>query len=166
METSIAKLKGKVKVTKPRVSKKKSVPSTPREKKKTIGNLSLEQTAKIRKLTFQDGNPLLTPEVTYSILSLVKEIGFDDAYKFIVSKPWIDSRDLIFSLPTLDSARERARREIIISREKLKAVTGMHTCTYCGSKRTVTVEKQIRSCDEPTTQIVTCQDCGRKQRYG
>lgn len=165
MERSITKLRGKVKVTKP-IKKKESVPATPRIKKETIGNLSLEETRELRELEFADGMPLLTKQVTYEVLALIKEQGFNAAYEFLTSKSWEEEKELILALPNLHNARERAQRDVVLSQEKIKAITGTHRCTNCGSSRTVTVEKQIRSCDEPTTQIVTCTDCGYKKRYG
>ncbi|SHO33163.1 Zinc finger, TFIIS-type [Cedratvirus A11] len=167
MSRTLRTTRAKVSVTsRSRVAEEEFIPPTPTPKKRTLGNLSIEETDILRSLRFVDGTPLLTLSTTYEILALIKEVGFAETLAFINSSIWDDGKSLILALPNLHQAREQVRREMLVSQEKLEASTGVHKCPYCQSMRTTTVEKQIRSCDEPTTQIVTCQDCGRTKRYG
>ncbi|SPN79300.1 TFIIS transcription elongation factor [Brazilian cedratvirus IHUMI] len=167
MSRTLRTTRAKVSASSRRVTREEEfIPPTPTPKKRTLGNLSIEETDILRSLRFVDGTPLLTLSTTYELLAMIKEVGFAETLAFINSTTWDDSKSLILALPNLHSAREQVRREMLVSQEKLEASTGVHRCPYCQSMRTTTVEKQIRSCDEPTTQIVTCQDCGRQKRYG
>ncbi|QIN54228.1 transcription elongation factor TFIIS [Cedratvirus kamchatka] len=166
MSRTLRTTRAKVSVTsRSRNTEEEFIPPTPTPKKRTLGNLNIEETDILRSLRFIDGTPLLTLSTTYEILALVKEVGFAETLAFINSSPWDDAKSLIMALPNLHQAREQVRREMLISQEKLEASTGVHKCPFCQSMRTTTVEKQIRSCDEPTTLIVTCRDCGRQKRY-
>jgi DNA-directed RNA polymerase, subunit M/Transcription elongation factor TFIIS len=40
----------------------------------------------------------------------------------------------------------------------------MYKCIYCGSKKILKNERQIRSGDEPMTSFFSCVDCGKGWR--
>lgn len=142
-----------------------NVPSTPKYEKRTLGNLNEAETAALKNLQLTTGSPLLDRETTYEILGLVRRIGFEQTYAFLTSRQWMRSKDVILALPTLEEARKEVRRDMEESQQKVEAVEGVFKCPYCGSLRTTSVERQMRGCDEPATQIVSCTSCGRKKRY-
>ncbi len=43
-------------------------------------------------------------------------------------------------------------------------VEGVVQCV-CGSKKTWSIQKQLRSCDEPMTTFYTCVECGHSAKY-
>lgn len=71
---------------------------------------------------------------------------------------------LIYQSPLLAKVKNKNEAEIRSFKRKKASAKGLYTCKGCGSKETVSVEKQLRSADEPMTLIITCVVCGKTWR--
>jgi DNA-directed RNA polymerase subunit M/transcription elongation factor TFIIS len=56
--------------------------------------------------------------------------------------------------------RQNEQDEFIVN--PFEVEEGALECKKCGSKRTFSYSKQVRSCDEPMTTFVTCIECGNR----
>lgn len=95
----------------------------------------------------------------YELLGLLLKIGYDNTLTYLKSSIWSSRREIIFSMPTLEQSREKLYININIFRNKSIVSEGIFKCNRCGSRRTVSSQKQIRSADEPMTVTVTCLQC-------
>ena len=73
--------------------------------------------------------------------------------------------DPIFEHPVFDSAREKVQR-VIRRLEKPQEVleNSLHTCSKCGSNKTFSIAKQVRSADEGMTVFNECRGCHNERR--
>lgn len=77
--------------------------------------------------------------------------------------PYMSAEDL----NTYMWAPIKKRREYINNKKNNKETTDAYKCPKCKNRKTVPIEMQTRSADEPMTIIITCQVCmHRWMKYG
>ena len=118
------------------------------------------------------GEPLLTLTdryFVYEVTNLLNRLDYEVVYNFLTAdwhKVFGNVHDIrkkiLFENPLLDPAREKLKMDMEIFRGKVDVGVGAIDCRKCGSKETISVEKQLRSCDEPMSIFVTCLQCGNK----
>jgi DNA-directed RNA polymerase subunit M/transcription elongation factor TFIIS len=62
----------------------------------------------------------------------------------------------------LDNVRVAEKIELRALTEQIEVSEGIYKCPRCGSKKTVSRQKQLRSSDEPMSDLVSCAQCGKK----
>jgi DNA-directed RNA polymerase subunit M/transcription elongation factor TFIIS len=134
--------------------------------------LTSQQAKQLALLRVGDA-PLLSVEDRdgiYTIVSLIDQLGWDTAYPYIVSQlsPQLSVaeaiRQIVRDSPLIKRPKERFLLDLDKYRRKASSAKGLHTCRACGSKETISVQKQLRSADEPMTTIITCVACGKTWR--
>lgn len=110
----------------------------------------------------------------YEMINMFKKLkdkhnddGFDIGFNYLNSE-WEKiyngdyRRTIIFQSPVLTSAENKFKVDIMIYNTKVVPEKGIYTCKNpkCKSDQTISVEKQIRSADEPADIFVTCVKCG------
>jgi DNA-directed RNA polymerase subunit M/transcription elongation factor TFIIS len=68
--------------------------------------------------------------------------------------------------PEFDDANFIDKQETKILLVPPQMMEGIYTCRSCGSKKTQSWEKQMRSADEPMTTTVMCTNCRRSWTVG
>jgi len=126
------------------------------EKEKTIkerlvltGVVSEQEAEHLLKIT-ED------PFYLYEILGMVKTYGFQKTVEFITGKNKIEA---VFTQEALKKNLQENIYRLKANKEKMEVKSGIYVCGKCKSKRTVSMELQLRRADEPMTTIVTCIDC-------
>jgi len=126
------------------------------EKEKTIkerliltGVVSEQEAEHLLKIT-ED------PFYLYEILGMVKAYGFQKTVEFITGKNKIEA---VFTQEALKKNLQENIYRLKANKEKMEVKSGIYVCGKCKSKRTVSMELQLRRADEPMTTIVTCIDC-------
>jgi len=126
------------------------------EKEKTIkerliltGVVSEQEAEHLLKIT-ED------PFYLYEILGMVKTYGFQKTIEFITGKNKIEA---VFTQEALKKNLQENIYRLKANKEKMEVKSGIYVCGKCKSKRTVSMELQLRRADEPMTTIVTCIDC-------
>lgn len=79
----------------------------------------------------------------------------------IVSKK-VASKQFGFEDPYFDDCREAEKNEIQYIEQPVKVEDGIHECRSCGSKKTYSIQKQVRSGDEAMTLFIQCTKCQKK----
>ena len=136
--------------------------------------LTADQANRLASLTVR-GYPLLAVndrDSLYSIVSMVKQLDFEQAMTFIdelLNRRSFDSivqavDAIVYDSQLLAKVRSKTIADLDNFRRKKSTAKGLYTCRACGSKETVSVEKQLRSADEPMTLIITCVVCGKTWR--
>ena len=103
---------------------------------------------------------------------MVKQLDFEQAMTFIdelLNRRSFDSivqavDAIVYDSQLLAKVRSKTIADLDNFRRKKSTAKGLYTCRACGSKETVSVEKQLRSADEPMTLIITCVVCGKTWR--
>lgn len=118
--------------------------------------------------------PLLSVEDRpgiYQLVSLIDQLGWTDGLAYVQSQLTDPNltvsqamANIINNSPLMSKAKDRMMLDMDRYRRKVTSGKGLHTCRGCGSKETVSVQKQLRSADEPMTTIITCTECGRTWR--
>jgi DNA-directed RNA polymerase subunit M/transcription elongation factor TFIIS len=96
------------------------------------------------------------PFYLYEILGMVKTYGFQKTIEFITGKNKIEA---VFTQEALKKNLQENIYRLKANKEKMEVKSGIYVCGKCKSKRTVSMELQLRRADEPMTTIVTCIDC-------
>ena len=125
----------------------------------------------IISLKFDSGESILTMTdryFTYEVINMIHELGFTIVYNFL-NAGWEKifgsvqlRKKILFENPLLEPAREKFALDMEIFRNRVDVTKGAVDCKKCGSEETISVEKQIRSADEPMTIRVTCLQCKHK----
>lgn len=105
-------------------------------------------------------------ELLMTVVALIKTQGIEATLAYLRSQPGATARDLIFNSALLENARMKERIDLDIFRNKVKGTAGVFQCPRCGSRETVSAEKQTRSADEPMTIKITCIACGFNWKKG
>ena len=95
-------------------------------------------------------------DVVKNFLSTDWENIFESAPGVPISK--IRSK-MIFENPLMKPAKEKFALDMEIFRDRVDVSKGAVDCKKCGSDQTISIEKQIRSADEPMSIRVTCVQC-------
>jgi DNA-directed RNA polymerase subunit M/transcription elongation factor TFIIS len=138
------------------------------KKKKLLTNSEINSLANLR---FQDGEQILSLQYrwfVYEIIWILSKKGFDITYNFL-NMNWEKilgnaniRKKILFENPLMEKSREKFLVDMEIYRNKNEVVEGGEACKKCLSTSTISVEKQMRSADEPVTIRVTCLECGYK----
>lgn len=102
---------------------------------------------------------LQNPYQFNEVYSLIRELGFNTALEYLELHP--NYPDLIFNSPLMSGPKINAEIYKQVARNKIKLQKG-EKCRRCGSENTISVGKQTRSLDEPTTVFTTCLTCQNK----
>lgn len=105
-------------------------------------------------------------ELIIALVALIRERGASAAIQFLQENSGLTVRELIFNHPLLEKARIKERIDLEIFRTKIRGSAGVFQCPRCGSRETVSAEKQTRSADEPMTIKITCVACGFNWKKG
>jgi len=130
------------------------------------------QSIALASLNFKNGESVLTLSdryFVYEVTNLLNVLDYDLVYNFLAvdwekvfgSGPQL-RRKILFDNPLLEPARERLALDMEIFRNRVDVSKGAVDCKKCGSEETISVERQIRSADEPMTIRVTCLQCKYK----
>lgn len=65
-----------------------------------------------------------------------------------------------------DIIDQKLRREQFATQSKPVAMTNQFRCSRCKKRECVHHELQLRSCDEPATQFITCLNCNNRWKIG
>lgn len=100
----------------------------------------------------------------YEIISMIRDIGYPATYDYL--KEAVSSsgtrRQILDNSPQYRKIAEKNFMEKVNNLRKKEKIEGIYTCGKCGSKETVTSQKQVRAADEPATDFNTCLKCGNK----
>ena len=127
-----------------------------------------DQYKKLEEITLTDGQKFFSftaikRPLLYQIISQIYLFGFDSVYESLISKQFASIEEYFFhASPSMNSSRQKAKVDNEIFRNKVEVVEGVFKCGKCGSRETVSTEKQMRSADEPMTIFVRCTQCGNK----
>jgi DNA-directed RNA polymerase subunit M/transcription elongation factor TFIIS len=111
---------------------------------------------------------------TYEILALLYKVGFDhvmnlirgnNAFSEMKEKKSIEY-GIIFGNELMKESQERKIEDLEIFRKGDIMVEGAFDCPVCKSRNTSTIQRQVRSADEPMTSFNTCKACTNKWRIG
>jgi DNA-directed RNA polymerase subunit M/transcription elongation factor TFIIS len=120
------------------------------------------------------GEPVLTLEdryFVYEVVNMLNELNYEQVYNFL-STDWETvfgsmhniRRKIIFDNPLMAPARDKFQLDMEIFRTRVDVTKGAVDCRKCGSEETISMEKQTRSADEPTSVYVFCTQCKHKWR--
>ena len=127
--------------------------------------LTPEQTRTLINLEFINGTRILSkerPQVTVDIINLLQRLPFDQVVDYLQTSS--SPKDLVMNSPLLENERERVQLEVDNLQSTIEAEEGIYQCEKCGSHRTLTVFKQVRSGDEPMSAFIRCLGCGKRWR--
>ena len=79
----------------------------------------------------------------------IEELAYFDTYK-LHPEIWQDIID------------EKIKKEEILKKTIKESTTNLFKCPRCKKRKTIYIEVQTRSADEPMTTFITCQECGKK----
>ena len=136
--------------------------------------LSTDQANRLASLTV-NGYPLLSVNdrnSLYSIVTMIKQLDFEQAMTYmdeLLRSRSFDSISqavdaIVYDSQLLAKVRSKTIADLENFKRKKSTAKGLYTCRVCGSKETISVEKQLRSADEPMTLIITCVVCGKTWR--
>ncbi len=135
------------------------------------------QALNLTSLRFKRGDAVLDLEhryFIYEVVNLLNSLDYEVVFNFLStdwetvfeSAPGLPISNLrnkiMFENPLMDPAKERLALDMEIFRNRVDVQKGAVDCKKCGSDETISVEKQIRSADEPMTIRVTCLQCQHK----
>lgn len=134
--------------------------------------IDYNQSLALTSLKFERGDNILTLEdrpFVYEIVNMLNELDYEVVYNFL-NAGWEKvfgqgaglRKKILFENPLLESSKERLAMDMEIFRNRVDVAKGAVDCKKCGSEETLSVEKQLRSADEPMTIRVTCLQCGYK----
>lgn len=139
--------------------------------------LSPDQIEKLIQIKLANGRDFfdISTEINkfylFSLVGDINENGFDDTFNDLIGgrdgkgDPFRDRDDYYFNVSlNMRSARHKAQIDSEIYRDKVDVSEGAFTCFKCNSKKTIAVEKQMRSADEPMTITVICVECDNTWR--
>jgi DNA-directed RNA polymerase subunit M/transcription elongation factor TFIIS len=142
--------------------------------KKSNGSplLTYDQAVALSSLKFSTGEQILglnNRYFVYEVVNMLNSLDYEVVYNFL-SADWAKvfgnvhdlRKKIILENPLLEPSREKLQLDMEIFRNRVDVVKGAIDCKKCGSEETISVEKQIRSADEPMTIKVTCLQCGFK----
>lgn len=102
------------------------------------------------------------PMFIINIISLTKHYTFKEIIKIIKENDDID--DFMLKSKIYDNARTMIDNNLFKTLKAPKVITGFYKCASCGSDNVQTRTLQTRSGDESSTDINTCQQCGKVWR--
>jgi len=110
--------------------------------------------------------PMLSDEntgFTLFVIRSVRKYGYESTFKYLSTQQKSGShQEIVTNSLLLKEDTRKVEEEIMSFNEKVISAEGIYTCRKCGSKKTISAEKQVRSADEAATVTITCVDC-RKQ---
>ncbi|MNL13397.1 Transcription factor S-II (TFIIS) [compost metagenome] len=127
--------------------------------------LNDEQISALMNLSFGENNYMLSMSrrpLLYEIMNTLSKFGFDITYNYLSSTSFANANEVILRGPAMSKTGDMALFDLNNYRMKQITSKGIHKCKSCGSKETISSEKQTRSADEPTTVKVECIHCGKK----
>lgn len=68
-------------------------------------------------------------------------------------------KKIIYLNPLLNNLKVDNLIDLDILKNQNISQEGIYSCRKCGSKETISIEKQVRSADEPATVLVSCIHC-------
>ena len=130
------------------------------------------QSLTLTSMKFERGDNILTLEdrpFVYEVVNMINKLDYDVVYNFL-NTDWEKvfgqgaglRKHILFENPLLESSKEKLAMDMEIFRNKVDVSVGAVDCKKCGSSETLSVEKQMRSSDEPMTIRVTCLQCKHK----
>lgn len=134
--------------------------------------VNYNQALALSALKFEEGEPILTLEdrpFLYEIVNMLNTLDYEVVYNFLNvgwekvlgSGAGIRKR-MIFENPLLVKSKDKLAMDMEIYRNQVDVGVGMVNCKKCNSTETLSVEKQKRSSDEPTSVTVKCLQCQYK----
>lgn len=94
------------------------------------------------------------------IISIVKQIGYANAYKFMQESQTVQK----IILDQLAEEEIKQKRVLTLSRTDPQVSKVLGKCTNCGSQALSAVQIQTRSADEAATTFVSCANCGTMRK--
>jgi len=136
---------------------------------KEYGNISAEQTRELLNVEYK-GDSLLSlkrdPDFVYEIIGLLREVGFAKVLtflKFVKTLPEINAKAILKN-DIFAKERETYESDIFRLIDKVKVKESGMPCGHCGSKQTITQDKQLRAGDEAADYFIVCISCNHKTR--
>ena len=143
----------------------------------TLKNISIESNL-LSEITFNNRDKLTNKEIEnllkteviknkediIEIIPLIEIDGFNNTVKFLEKNKEKSLIDIIKESSIYNVARKNYFLKLSAPlRDFSKIIDGIYKCPKCGSRKVITIQKQTRSADEPTTEFNTCV-CGYKWR--
>ncbi len=134
--------------------------------------IDYNQSLSLTSLKFQGGENILTLEdrpFVYEIVNMLNKLDYMVVYNFL-NTDWEKifgsgaglRNKILFKNPLLSGAKDRLDMDMEIFRNRVDVSKGAVDCKKCQSDETLSIERQIRSSDEPMTIRVICLQCGYK----
>lgn len=127
-----------------------------------LNNLDIQ---KLFALEYPDGTKILnsrSPSFVVEVLNMIKKTSFQETIAYLKTVP--NKKKAILDSPLLEPQRERERIQLDNLQKTIEAESGDYVCSGCGSDRTISRSKQLRSADEGASTLVRCLDCNRGWR--
>lgn len=105
--------------------------------------------------------------LVFEIISLLLQIGYPATVEYLtkLTQQEDNQTGLLFNLPTLKRARDKAALDLKLMKWKPKVEMGAVGCKRCKSLKLITYELQTKSADESTTKFYHCTECGSRGKY-
>lgn len=142
--------------------------------KATDGSLLMtsDQVDKLLKIRLTRDEFLINVEnryFIYEVYNMIRKLGYYQTYEYL-NQDWSKiygnvadiRKKIVLGSPLMKPFEDKLNLDMEIYRNKIDVGKGAIDCVKCGSENTVSVEKQMRSADEPMSVIVTCMSCSYK----
>lgn len=134
-----------------------------------IKDLSSTDIKKLKSLKSENDKLLVLEDraTILEIVALIRNIGFEKSYDYLKKNQRLSRLEIIRKSPLY----KNYKKELFLSdtrsiRALGNAIDGKYQCPKCGSKKVQTIYKQIKSSDEPMTELNQCKVCGFKWSGG
>jgi DNA-directed RNA polymerase subunit M/transcription elongation factor TFIIS len=77
----------------------------------------------------------------------------------------VKKKEIGWNHPMFNNVKQRTEEHDDYLVNPFEVTEGVVECTKCGSRRTFSCQKQVRSSDEPMTTFSRCVDCGHQMTY-
>ena len=127
--------------------------------------LTPEQVKTLLALEFPDKTNIITtnhPEIILDVINMLQKLSYEFVINYLRNAT--NAKDLVMNSPLLENERERVVLEIENLQKTIEAEEGIYQCEGCGSQKTVSIQKQVRSADEPMSTFVRCLGCRKRWR--
>lgn len=133
------------------------------------GNVSSDEVKELLNVEYK-GDSLLSmkrdPDLVFEVIGLLREVGYKKTLnflKFVKTLPEVNAK-VILKNDLFEKERETYEGDIFRLIDKVKVKESGMPCGHCGSKQTITQDKQLRAGDEAADYFIVCISCNHKTR--
>ena len=77
----------------------------------------------------------------------------------------LENKKTTFNFSLFNSAKEKYLFNFKLNISEIELEDGIDTCNKCNKNKTLRVQIQTRSADEPITNFIRCINCGNRWKY-